>query len=310
MTILVIGEALIDVSEDRRITPPAVTEHVGGSPANVAIGLARLGERVKLVTSLARDERGERIAAAMAEAGVCVDASSWNAERTSAAHALIDPAQADDGSATYSFDFTWDVAVPEVTDANLLHAGSLASYVAPGADVVTDAMQCARQAGILVTYDPNVRRDLITDPEATREQILRACARADVVKLSDEDCLWLFPGGVEESLRTLLEYGCCLVIVTAGAGGSIIATPAGWITVPSERVTVADTIGAGDSFMATLIAELRHRVVTPGRDLASVGFAELSAIGARCARAAAITVSRPGANPPTLAEVLSAEIHA
>ncbi|KAE8765936.1 carbohydrate kinase family protein [Georgenia thermotolerans] len=310
MTVLVIGEALIDLSEDTRSVPSAVAEHVGGSPANVALGLGRLDVDVDLLTSLAPDERGRRIAAHLEASGVALLAPSWGAARTPTAHAVLRA----NGAAEYTFDLTWTVPSPlriedhprpegaELSPA-VVHTGSIASFLTPGCEAVLRLLKEARAIGAHVTYDPNVRPALIEGEAVARDRILAAAALADVVKLSDEDAAWLFGCEVEESVRALLDLGPQLVVVTVGAEGSMLATRTEWADVPSTRVEVIDTIGAGDSYMAALIAELLDRVVERHRRAGDLERWELAEIGARCAAAAAITVSRAGANPPTRDEL-------
>lgn len=298
VSVLVIGEALIDRVATARGIRPQTVDHVGGSPANVSLGLARLGLSVELLAWLARDEPGLRVESVLKRAGVGIREQSWGAQSTSVAHGALD----ESGSASYRFDLTWDVGEDAtIGDVQLVHTGSIASYLPPGADRVRRLISKARDEGALVSYDPNVRVDLIDDPERVRRQILACIAAADVVKLSEDDAGWMYGAhvGADAVLDDVLASGTSLAVITTGEHGSILATPHARVLVPSEPVVVVDTIGAGDSYMAALIAQ----VVRQRHPLPELSPGEIAEIGAFCAHIAAITVSRPGADPPKLAEL-------
>lgn len=283
-TVLVIGEALMDITEG----PSGVVETPGGGPANIALGLGRRGIPVALLTSLGHDERGDIIAAHLAGSGVRVLPASFRPGATSTARATLD----ETGAATYAFDIDWAL-LDDALDEHpaVVHTGSLAAFLAPGADSVQTILRAHPDA--VVTFDPNIRPDLVgpaDDARATFEAIAR---RAWVVKLSDEDAAYLYPGlSVAEVTDEILALGPELVAVTLGGEGAVLATARDRATVPAPRVDVVDTIGAGDTFMASLLAEpvIRARVPLTRQDLA--------AIGARAVAAAAITVSRAGADLP------------
>ncbi len=287
--VLVLGEALIDIVE----TGDGVVEHVGGSPANVAVGVARLGARVRLGTRLGRDARGERIAAHVRSSGAQIVEGSWTPTPTDTAHARIRP----DGSAEY--DFAVAGVVPPVfdTEVALVHTGSIALFLDPGGETCLAVLEAARGRAI-VTVDPNIRPALVGARETALARFARAAAAADLVKLSDEDAAWLWPQSQPaEVLETVAALGPRAVVITRGGDGAIGRCADGAIVeVPGVAVQVADTIGAGDSFMASLIATLVEHGVPA--DAAALEHAMTVA-----ARAAAITVSRAGANPPTLAEL-------
>lgn len=300
--ILVIGEALVDVVHAR---DGAVTEHVGGSPANVALGLGRLGRGADLLTWLGRDDRGRRIAEHLAASGAALVPGSDGAERTSVATAHL----AADGGATYEFDLTW--CIPETWASPpaapiAVHTGSIAAVLEPGAADVARIL-AAHRASATITYDPNLRPSLMPPPDRTRAVVEQVVAMADVVKVSDEDLAWLAPGDPMGLARTWATAGPALVVVTRGGEGAVAWTAAGvHVEVASAPVVVADTVGAGDSFMAGLIDGLWGAGLL-GPDaraaLRAVDEATLRGVLERCAVIAAITVSRPGANPPTAAEV-------
>lgn len=287
---LVLGEALIDIVDG----PGGESEHVGGSPANVAVGVARQGLPATLLTRIGRDARGARIADHLAAAGVVLADASWTDAATSTARATLQP----DGSAAYEFDIAWSLAPPELDGVDLVHTGSIALFLEPGADTVLAALEAARDAGALVTLDPNIRPALVGDADAARDRWDRAARTADLVKLSDEDAAWLYPAlGPEEALAEIAARGPRIVVMTRGAEGALALGVDGIQTVPPMPVTVVDTIGAGDAFMASLITSLLDDPDLPS------GGAALGRALRRAAVMAGITVSRAGAQPPTRTEV-------
>ncbi|MGW9413767.1 carbohydrate kinase family protein [Arthrobacter cupressi] len=291
--VVVIGEALIDVVTTSRGT----VEHPGGSPANVAYGLGRLGVRTSLLTSIGDDERGAAIANHLASAGVSLLPGSISAGRTASATATL----ASDGSASYAFDISWELApVAPPSFPRILHTGSIASFLSPGAGAVRTLLEQSYRE-TLVTYDPNIRPALLGTHAEALAIFEDLVPLTDAVKLSDEDARWLYPGlGLDDAADRVLGLGADLAVVTRGSEGSLLATRANRLRVPAVKTAVADTIGAGDSYMAALIYGLLSR--------SSDGLAPavLEILGRSASKAAAITVSRPGANPPT-AEELAAE---
>lgn len=290
---MVIGEALIDIVEERDGTR---SEHVGGSPANVAIGLARLGHDSMLLTHLGFDPRGERIASHLAAENVALADGSFGAGPTSTAEATIGA----DGAATYRFDIVWYIPQVSVRSVAAVHAGSLGLFLSPGADVVAQLLGQAADHGI-VTLDPNVRPDLLPDHDAAVERFETALALADLVKLSDEDAAWLYPGLDESAvLRRLVEAGPSVAVMTKGADGALAMTRERQAAVPARPGPLVDTIGAGDSFMASLIASLL-------RDGVEHAVSHLDAVLRRAAAAASLAVAAAGAQPPHLTELDAAE---
>lgn len=286
--ILVVGEALIDIVDG--------VEMVGGSPANVALGLGRLGAEVELLTALARDERGARIARHLSESGVTVRPESYVLERTSTAQATLQA----DGSAEYGFDLSWEVAETSVDDVDIVHVGSIACVLEPGASDVRRIVERAAERGARVTFDPNIRPTLVGDPTAA-ERVREIVALSTLVKLSEEDAAALHPGlSLDDVAGHILARGPELVVITRGGDGAVLTTGAERVDVSAPQTTVVDTVGAGDTFMAALIASTAQRT-----DL-RLSLAELEDLGAYCAAAAAITVRRAGADLPTSQEVASA----
>ncbi|MBB6406717.1 carbohydrate kinase [Arthrobacter sp. AZCC_0090] len=292
LDVVVVGEALIDIVNSSE----GQTEYPGGSPANVAYGLWRLDVKAGLLTAVGRDSRGESIAAHLASAGVVVLPGSQSLEKTATATAEI----AADGSAEYTFDIEWKLAPAALPYApKVLHTGSIATFLEPGAGVVRTLLEQA-QGGCIVTYDPNIRADLLGSHGEALRIFEELVPLTSVVKLSDEDAFWLYPGkSLEETAKHILDLGAGLAVVTRGAEGSLMATPHTQLLVPAVTSVVADTIGAGDSYMSALILGLLLR--------GSQGLAPtvLERIGQTASMAASITVGRPGANPPTHRELLA-----
>jgi fructokinase len=302
MTVAVIGEVLVDLVW--RTGADQVVPLPGGSPANVAIGLHRLGRPVTLVTCWGDDPPGALVDAHLASTGVDVHRVESASARTMLALAYVD---ATSGGATYDFLPRWDpVELPVDPQISLLHTGSLAAVVEPGATRVLEA--CRRmqgRPGHAVAVDLNVRPSVLPDRAAYRDATSRLARVADVVKASDEDLQWLYPElSPESAARTLLELGPRMVVVTHGPRGATGITADHEIRVAAPSLHVVDTIGAGDAFQASLLDAL----LGP-RDGSGIGVrlpatrAELEHVLHTCARAGAIACSRAGAQPPTWQEI-------
>ncbi|MGJ3191432.1 carbohydrate kinase family protein [Paenarthrobacter sp. FR1] len=290
LDVVVIGEALIDIVNAREGT----ISYPGGSPANVAYGLGRLGVPTGLLTAIGGDEHGAAITTHLHSAGVELLPGSESLQRTATATATL----ATDGSASYEFDIVWDLAaLAPAMIPKILHTGSIATFLAPGATTVRALLEQSHDS-CLVTYDPNIRPALLGSHAEAKQIFEDLLPFTDVIKLSDEDAQWLYPGSsLDDVASVLLKQGARLAIITRGSEGALLATAAARRSMPSVKTHVADTIGAGDSYMAALIYELLAR---GEKGLAPTA---LETIGQTAAAAAAITVSRPGANPPTSDEL-------
>ncbi len=300
--VTVVGEALIDIVIPTSAEP---SEHVGGSPANVAIGLARLGHATELATWIGTDDRGRRIADLMAAEAVALTEGSTDAARTPTAAARLDPA----GVASYEFDLEWRIdpdRVP-VPAGGHVHTGSIAATLSPGGEGVLKIIAAARPHAT-VSYDPNARPTLMGSPDQARGVIEGLIGLADVVKASEEDVRWLY--GTTPLTQVLARWtamGPPVCAITQG-GDEVVVLAAGefqrFPTLPSH---VVDTVGAGDSFMAGLLSGLLDAGLLGGADARErLRFATWPSISAAVDRAlacAAITVSRAGANPPTREEL-------
>lgn len=296
--ILVVGEALVDIV--RRPGFPTV-EHPGGSPANVALGLARLGHRTNLLTRIGDDPRGQLIRSHLESSGVRLVPGSITPDRTSTATARLDAA----GAASYDFDLDWRLPTgrPPGT-VSCVHTGSIATLLPPGGEAVLALVERAAERST-VSYDPNIRP--LGDPEATRQRVEAFVGYADVVKASDEDLAWLAPGQApEEIAERWLGYGPAVVVVTRGRDGAFGLCRAGRVDLPAPEIQVVDTVGAGDAFTAGLLDQLAALdLLGPNRlaQLRSIGTSDLTEMIQHATRIAAITCTRSGANPPTLAEL-------
>ncbi|MGX9349241.1 carbohydrate kinase family protein [Microbacterium sp. KNMS] len=281
--VLVIGEALIDIVD----APQGAREHVGGSPANVALGLGRRGVSVALLTQIGDDERGRAIRDHLAESGARVLRESVTAAKTSTAVAHL----AADGGAQYDFDIAWS-ALPSVEIApRLIHTGSIAAFLEPGAASVRELL--AQTKARHITFDPNIRVDLLGDRDEALSAYEAIARLSTLIKMSDEDAAWLYPGlSIDEVLDAVLALGPDVAAITQGAAGASLATASARVRVAPVAVRAVDTIGAGDTFMTSLI----HSLLAHGD--APVTREVLESMGADAVRAAAITVSRAGADLP------------
>lgn len=294
---VVLGEALVDVVQTADGTR---TSHPGGSPANVAVGLARLGADVTLLTETGDDDGGELVRRHLLANGVRLPDPPQPGCRTSVAVASIAPG----GAASYDFDIHWGGAAagrPLPPGAVCAHTGSIAAVMPPGGLLAPDWLAAARGTAT-VSYDPNVRPALMGDHDAATAHVTKLVGFSDVVKTSDEDLDWLYPGEpIEQVAERLLALGPALVVVTRGGEGAYAVTAHGTAPVDAVQVDVVDTVGAGDAFMAGLLDGLRLAGLLGAdrRDaLHSASPQDLAASLQRAARVAAYTVGRAGADPP------------
>ncbi|HEX3899361.1 MAG TPA: carbohydrate kinase [Mycobacteriales bacterium] len=291
MTIGVIGESLIDVFTD---ASGAIVERPGGSPFNVAVALSRLDIEARLFTAIGNDAHGATLLSRLSEEGIALTRGASTAP-TSAARALVDG----DGRATYEFNLAWDPHFGDDWPAlTVLHFGSLGSALTPGADEVRGVVDRYRGTA-LISYDPNWRDGLVVgDP---RQLVDGNAARADVVKLSDDDAAAIYPGlDLEDIAHRLLHLGPALVVITKGAAGASAWTAKNEKHVGAATIDVVDTVGAGDAFMATLLSELadfdRNKVESLNRR-------ELELVLEFASFVAGKTCEKAGADPPYIAEL-------
>jgi fructokinase len=311
-TMVVCGESLLDVFENGRTTTGLQLDAVvGGSPLNVAMGLARLGSAVAFLGGISGDFLGARIQQTLQEEGISPEALVLCDAPTTLSLIGLDA----QGVPSYRFYGTGGAdrqvrpehleRVPQQVDA--FHFGSYACVVEPIASAIKALVQ-ARQAGSVISYDPNVRLNVESNLQVWRDMIDWMSPRTHLLKLSDEDFERLYPDQSPEQLaQRWLADGVRLVMLTRGGQGASAWTAAGRIDVQAPQVQVADTVGAGDTFQAaTLVALAELGKLSPAA-MASLTLDEVARIAAFAAHAAAITCTRRGPDLPRRAE-LAAEI--
>jgi len=294
----VVGEVLIDLIPDGSGRKPIV----GGGPANTAKALSKIGIDTQFIDGISTDKYGQMAKNDLVNAGVKLDHVKYSDKPTCLAIVSL----SDSGSATYefvientsTFDFTPDwLPNPQTEKPALLHIGTLATAIEPGASVL---YEWAKSVGKIapIVFDPNIRPAVLGNRDEYLKKVEKWVVISSAVKVSDEDLHWLYPGGViNEIANNWLELGVELVVVTLGEKGITAYRKNEQISVDALTVVVADTVGAGD----TVGAILAEAIVKDG--LSILSGAKLEMMLKRAAKAASITVSRSGANPPTLKEI-------
>lgn len=309
--IVVCGEALVDVVASTPIVAgagrlPALQPALGGGPFNVAITLGRLGSAVSLCSAVSTDTYGDAIVAALQASGVGTTLVQRRSEPTSLALATIGA----DGAAYYSF-YVEGTADRAIADPGSLPStvgavcfGTLSLVLEPGASVYESMLRRCHSEGRLVALDPNIRPAVIDDPDAYRQRFATWMDAVDLVKLSDEDAAWLSAGPSGTTPADWLERGVAAVVVTAGAAGISVVTSAFDITAAAHPVEVVDTIGAGDSVLGALLWRLDRIGALTRASVAELTADDWRSIADHAGQVAAVTISRPGADPPWASEVV------
>ena len=304
------GENLIDLVQlDQQDGLPLYQAIPGGSPFNLAIAAGRQGLQTGYLTPISTDKSGDLLAARLDQAGVVLAGGRHPAPSSLAMVTLTN------GVPSYSFyrDGTAERQISEdrltaalTTDTRLFHIGSLALAGGADADVWEALSARCKQAGIAVSLDPNVRAGLIADPDSYRARLARMMQLADITKLSDEDLTWIYPDQSEQDALAQLvkDSGASVLVLTRGENGASLFHDGQWHDEPVAPMDeLKDTVGAGDTFMATMLVWLfQNRAIG---QLAGLSLGDKLAMVRRAAQAAAINCSRQGCNPPFADEMLS-----
>ncbi len=294
MSLWVCGEVLIDLIPDgsgERVP------HVGGGPANTAKALARLGHDVYFIDGISSDKYGQMSRQELLDDEVKLDLALNSDKPTCLAivslneHGGASYEFEIDGTATFDFSDSW-LPDPSRYEPKVLHIGTLVTVIQPGADVLYDwALQVAEFAPIV--FDPNVRSAVMNDREKYLAAVERWVAISSVVKVSDDDLAWLYPGQQYADVAgRWISDGAALVVVTRGADGLVGFTADGAVDVPGVKVDVVDTVGAGDTVGAIIVEAMIEKGIL------NLTGDTLKAVLNRAAVAAGITCSRKGAQPP------------
>ncbi|HWD02296.1 MAG TPA: carbohydrate kinase [Amycolatopsis sp.] len=308
--IVVGGEALVDLVPGEPLDSTvdgglrALLPRLGGGPYNVALAAARLGVPAAFLSRVSTDRFGVALIDRLADSGVDTSLVQRGDEPTTLAVVALDRS----GAARYTFyvEGTADrlVADPGAlpVDTTALSLGTLGLVLEPGASAYEAMLRRESARGTLTVLDPNIREALIADPAAYRARFASWLPDVRLLKISDDDAAWLAEGADPvAAAKTWVESGVDAVVLTRGAQGLAVITAAGELAhVPSRRVDVVDTIGAGDTVQGALLAWLHVHEV---RDLAALGADAWREALAYAAKAASITVSRSGAEPPTAADM-------
>jgi len=308
-SVLVIGEALVDVVHGIN---GEIKNIPGGSPANTAVALARLGTKTYMKARTSTDQFGTEIRNYLTSQNINLDYSLVVKNPSSVVNALIQK----DGSAKYeanlrgAADYGWTFEeLNQVIDPDIqiVQLGSLTSYIEPGATNVEKWFSKLRQSNkYLLTFDPNIRHPLDGENEVdVRSRAKKLASLSHVVKASDEDLNWIFSNNnPQDSAINIIESGASLVVVTLGKKGAFaVNKKLEIVEVKANEIAVIDTIGAGDTFAAALITQLLENSLINKNALDNLSSDDLTEILTNCSAVSAITCSRQGANPPHRHEV-------
>ncbi|KAF0675375.1 carbohydrate kinase family protein [Profundibacterium mesophilum] len=304
--ILCCGEALIDMLPRSIGQEQVFAPHAGGAVFNTAIALGRLDVATALFSGLSRDMFGEMLVEALGASQVDASLAARSDLPTTLAFVTLV-----DGQARYAF-YDENTAGRMLSQADLpdpgerceaLFFGGISLAVEPCA-AAYEALAARESDKRVIMLDPNIRPDFIKDEAAYRARIDRMIARADIVKLSDDDLRWLMgDGSIPELASGILERGPALVCITEGAEGASAYHAGGTLRVPARPVEVVDTVGAGDTFNAGILAALSRGGALGKSALRALGEDQVRAALQLGVQAAAVTVSRAGANPPRAGEL-------
>ena len=289
----VAGEALMDLIEFEG----EVVAHVGGGPANTAKALARLGCDSFFVGGISTDEYGRLVESDLSDSGVNLSFVNKSNLPTALARAVID----ENGTASYEFEledtssFAFSTSWLPTDFTDVIHVGSVATVLEPGA---SELYKWVSRSDAVVVFDPNVRPSIQSDKDSYRAAVEKWISLCDVVKLSEDDLSWLYSELEEEVIGEWLKSGVSLVVVTLGAAGLRAYFDGGVVTVAAAEISLVDTVGAGDTIGAILVEGVLNHGLS-----GLVDEKVLREVLERAVKAAGITCSRAGANPPWRSEL-------
>lgn len=296
------GEALIDMlPRESQAGEPAFSPYVGGAVFNTSIALGRLDIPVGFFTGISSDFFGTMLREALSASNVKLNLVKFSDLPTTLAFVRLV-----DGHATYLFydentagRMLYETDLPQLEDDVEAMHFSCISLIPEPCGATYEALMRRESPRRVMMFDPNIRKNFIKDKPAHLARMKRMLALADVVKLSDEDLDWFGEtGSTEEIAARWLAVGPKLMVVTKGADGLIAFSKDHNVSVPAERVQVVDTVGAGDTINAGILASLRDQGLLEKASIARLTEAQIRAVLSFSAKSAAITVSRAGANPP------------
>lgn len=309
--IVVGGECLVDLVESESEDGQTFLALPGGSPFNVALAAGRLGLPVAFLSQLSTDEFGTRLKRTLIESQVDLSLLAEVSSASTLAIAGLDP---ETKGARYMF-YTEGTAGVGLSKESLparlsvevqaVHVGSFSLTMEPIASALKALVE--REASErVISIDPNIRTMLMDDPEGARRRLKCLLAHADIIKLSDEDLEWLYPGLTAEAFaRQALEHGAALVLLTKGSDGAWAWTGSHSLGVAAAEIEVSDSIGAGDTFMAATLCWLSRSELLDKKALPRLSTDHLRQLLSFASKAAGITCTRPGCDPPWLREVVS-----
>lgn len=301
------GEALIDMLPRQTVaSETAFVPYVGGAVFNTAIALGRLEIPVSFFTGISTDFYGDMLKATLQRSGVGLGPVKFSDRPTTLAFVHLV-----DGHATYLFYdensagrmlFAEDLPAVE-DDVEAMHFSCISLIPEPCGSTYEALMRREHQNRVMM-FDPNIRENFITDKPAHLARMKRMLGMADIVKLSDEDLGWFGETGSHAEIAARwLALGPKLMVVTKGADGLVAFSKSHSVSSPASKVKVVDTVGAGDTINAGILGSLRDQGLLTKQAIAGLSEEQIRAVLEFAARAAAITVSRAGANPPTRAEM-------
>ena len=309
-TIAIGGENLIDFVETQTNEGlPQYTAHPGGGPYNIAMAAGRQGGDVSYLTPISNDRLGQMLAKNLIDSDVTIFAHRLD-EPTSLAVVSLE-----NNAPSYQF-YREGTAERQITETKLadvlsdmpwlFHIGSLALAGGGDSDAWENLFNKLSDKGVITSIDPNVRANLIPDPVQYIKRIERMIKKADILKLSDEDIAWLYPNlSIDEAFDHIcLIAGSGIKVMTKGAEGAVARSDAARISTPSYKIDqLADTVGAGDTFMATMLVWLRDQKITLKESIHQLEGHQLEQMMTRAATAAGINCTRSGCNPPKPDEI-------